>query len=39
VSDPVGSGFVESIARPGGNITGFLFQEGGRPRSVAPARR
>lgn len=23
VSDPVGSGFVESLARPGGNITGF----------------
>jgi putative ABC transport system substrate-binding protein len=23
VSDPVGSGFVESFARPGGNLTGF----------------
>jgi putative ABC transport system substrate-binding protein len=23
VSDPVGTGFVESLARPGGNITGF----------------
>ena len=23
VSDPVGSGFIESLARPGGNITGF----------------
>jgi len=23
VADPVGSGFVESLARPGGNITGF----------------
>ena len=23
VTDPVGAGFVESIARPGGNITGF----------------
>jgi putative ABC transport system substrate-binding protein len=23
VSDPVGQGFVESLARPGGNITGF----------------
>ena len=22
VSDPVGSGFIESLARPGGNITG-----------------
>jgi putative ABC transport system substrate-binding protein len=24
VSDPVGSGYVESLARPGGNITGFI---------------
>jgi putative ABC transport system substrate-binding protein len=24
VSDPVGSGFVESLARPGGNLTGML---------------
>ena len=24
VSDPVGAGFVDSIARPGGNITGFM---------------
>jgi putative ABC transport system substrate-binding protein len=24
VSDPVGSGFVESLSRPGGNITGFI---------------
>ncbi len=23
--DPVGSGFVDSLARPGGNITGFLL--------------
>jgi putative ABC transport system substrate-binding protein len=23
VSDPIGSGFIESMARPGGNITGF----------------
>jgi putative tryptophan/tyrosine transport system substrate-binding protein len=23
VSDPVGGGFVESLAHPGGNITGF----------------
>jgi putative ABC transport system substrate-binding protein len=27
VSDPIGSGFVTSLARPGGNITGFLFYE------------
>jgi putative ABC transport system substrate-binding protein len=25
VADPVGAGFVESLARPGGNITGFAF--------------
>ena len=27
VSDPVGDGFVASLARPGGNITGFLHLE------------
>jgi putative ABC transport system substrate-binding protein len=27
VSDPVGSGFVESLSRPGSNITGFLNLE------------
>jgi putative tryptophan/tyrosine transport system substrate-binding protein len=27
VSDPVGSGFVSSLARPGGNITGFIDVE------------
>jgi putative tryptophan/tyrosine transport system substrate-binding protein len=27
VSDPVGSGFVASLARPGGNITGFVNVE------------
>jgi putative ABC transport system substrate-binding protein len=27
VSDPVGSGFVASLARPGGNITGFMSNE------------
>jgi putative ABC transport system substrate-binding protein len=28
VSDPVGSGFVASLARPGGNLTGLLLYEG-----------
>jgi putative ABC transport system substrate-binding protein len=28
VSDPVGEGFVASLARPGGNITGFINYEG-----------
>jgi len=27
VIDPVGGGFVESLARPGGNATGFAFAE------------
>jgi putative tryptophan/tyrosine transport system substrate-binding protein len=27
VSDPVGAGFVESLSRPGGNITGFMLFE------------
>jgi ABC-type uncharacterized transport system substrate-binding protein len=27
VSDPIGAGVVASLARPGGNITGFLFYE------------
>jgi putative tryptophan/tyrosine transport system substrate-binding protein len=25
LNDPVGQGFIESLARPGGNITGFTF--------------
>jgi len=27
VSDPVGAGFVDSLARPGGNVTGFMLLE------------
>ena len=27
VADPVGAGFVESMARPGGNATGFMIYE------------
>jgi putative ABC transport system substrate-binding protein len=29
VTDPVGAGFVESLARPGGNVTGFINFEYG----------
>ena len=28
VSDPIGSGFVSSLSRPGGNMTGFVDAEG-----------
>jgi putative ABC transport system substrate-binding protein len=24
ITDPAGAGYVESLARPGGNVTGFL---------------
>jgi len=29
VSDPIGSGFIASLARPGGNLTGVLHYEAG----------
>jgi len=28
VADPIGSGFVESFPKPGGNVTGFVVTEG-----------
>jgi putative ABC transport system substrate-binding protein len=28
ISDPIGSGFIASLARPGGNLTGLLMYEG-----------
>jgi putative tryptophan/tyrosine transport system substrate-binding protein len=44
VSDPIGSGFVASLARPGGNLTGVLLYEEGIPskwlailKEIAPA--
>src|SRR6476646_4438097 len=43
LGDPVGAGFVESLARPGGNVTGFMnfeFSMGGKwlelLRQIAP---
>jgi putative ABC transport system substrate-binding protein len=27
VADPIGSGFISNFARPGGNVTGFIFTE------------
>ena len=37
VTDPVGAGFVASLARPGGNATGFLLFEYSIERKVARA--
>jgi putative tryptophan/tyrosine transport system substrate-binding protein len=31
VSDPIGSGFIASLARPGGNLTGMLYFEASIP--------
>jgi putative tryptophan/tyrosine transport system substrate-binding protein len=33
VADPIGSGFVASFPRPGGNVTGFIFTEPTMPAS------
>ena len=35
--DPVGAGFVSSLARPGGNVTGFANLARGAERQVAGA--
>src|SRR5215475_1681017 len=40
VPDPVGAGFVESLARPGGNATGFIsFEYGIAAKMVGTAKR
>jgi putative ABC transport system substrate-binding protein len=33
VADPVGAGFVDNLARPGGNATGFMSYEYGLPQN------
>jgi len=38
VMDPVGSGFVSSLARPGGNVTGFSLAESGAAQRDCAAR-
>ena len=37
VADPVGAGFVDSLARPGGNVTGFMLFEYSLGRKMAGA--
>ena len=46
ITDPVGGGFIESLARPGGNATGFIDFEYGISgkwlellKQIAPWRR
>ena len=39
VSDPIGSGFIASLARPGGNLTGMLYFEASIPASGWPCSR
>jgi putative ABC transport system substrate-binding protein len=39
VADPVGGGFVESLARPGGNVTGFTPFVSSRCRPGTSSRR
>ena len=39
VSDPVGQGFVASLPRPGGNITGFSHTEASLARADLPVQQ
>jgi putative tryptophan/tyrosine transport system substrate-binding protein len=39
VADPIGSGFVASFARPGGNVTGFIFTEPTWPAGATPGAK
>jgi putative ABC transport system substrate-binding protein len=39
VADPVGAGYVNSLARPGGNATGFVLYEFGIGANVASTAR
>jgi hypothetical protein len=36
-NDPIGNGFVQSLARPGGNVTGFTNSDRDGVRAYAPA--
>jgi hypothetical protein len=38
VSDPVGAGFVDNLARPDGNTTGFIRYPGSVPFRLRPGR-